>query len=227
MSISHVSASDLGETNGTSHSASFTVSSGTDRVLLLFGNGAIAVGGDLITGATYNSVAMTLVAKHAPADAGDYWTYVFSLAAPAAGAHNAVISASSATDIRFGAIEYVGVDQSVPVEASAWNGATGFVQDLTIPVTTLTDNAWVVGHISGFASSADLTANAGSTRRAKDTYPTWGIFDKNGATSPAGSASISGHFGGSSLGMGGHAVALRPAGVVVPSADTLMGQACL
>ncbi len=209
MAVTFIKAADLGESGGgTSHTASFTVDAGTNSCLVVSCNGDAT--SDFVTGATYNGNAMTLEKKQAPGDAGDYWSYIFTLAGPATGAHDVVISASSSCNIRAGAAQYDGVDQGDCSDANGSNSVAGFGSDLTVNITTVTDNSLVVGHICGYAGGGDLTAGSNTTRRQKDTYPTWAILERNAATSPAGATSIAATFAGSSLGMSGVAIALKP-----------------
>ena len=91
---------------GTSHTYSHTC---TGSNLILFVGVSTNSSSDLITGVTYNSVAMTLVDKQAGTSTN--YSYLFYLINPATGANNVVVSASSSTTIYSGAVSYTGAKQ--------------------------------------------------------------------------------------------------------------------
>jgi len=133
---------------------------------------------DLVTGVTYNGVAMTQVNKVKAT--GGRWNYLYYLAGPATGANNVVISASTSMYIEGNAASYTGVLQTGQPEANA-TGSNASAATLGVAVTTLTDNAWVVNSALGQAGT--ITAGGGTTQRATDLV---GAFqDSGGVVTPA------------------------------------------
>lgn len=171
-----------------------TVGSGSNRALVVAVTGASS---DLVTSATFNGVAMTLVNKTTPMD-GSRYLYAFYLAAPASGAHNIVVSASGTSDfILAAAASYTGVSQSGQPEVNHPN------EGLTNVLTTLTNNAWTV--LAAKNEAGNAVAGSGSTKRGGDGFggDITCVFDSNGPVTPAGSNSMafgpSGAFNSSSI----------------------------
>ena len=194
MAIAFNAAADIG--NGLSVSSltkSYTSGSGSNRLLVL---GVVGDGtSDLITGATYAGTSLTLIDKQFPTNGASThrWHYLFYLLAPATGANNFVISASSSCDVITGtAGDYTGVKQSAQPDAhnKQYNGS-GSPTSLTTSVTTVANNDWAVLFELGANSPTTApTAGTGATRRAFDgTYFASGLFDSNGAVA-AGSYSM-------------------------------------
>lgn len=187
MAIAFDIASDGGLVNpGTSLTWSHTCT-GSD--LILFAGCFGQTGSDVITGITYNGVAMTLVDKILEGGASGRYTYLFYLLNPATGAHDVVISASGSTAISGLAASYTGVKQSGQPDASAKNSAAGLAgnTDYTTSVTTIADNCWTV--LFAKNNSGAPTASAGSTER-EDNGNGIGIYDSNGVITPAGARSM-------------------------------------
>jgi hypothetical protein len=163
---------------GTSYNLSHTVAAGSNLALI--------VGiyhdetGDNCTGVTYNGTAMTRVTNKARFD-GAQMGYIYSLVAPDSGTHN--ITASFSSSITYGMIagnSYTGVNQTTVVEASQSDSqASGTATD---SVTTLTDNAWIIGIAKGDSMSAgtNTTFRGGFTNTAITS-------DSNAAMTPTGS----------------------------------------
>lgn len=178
MAIALDTSTDGGFVNtGTSLTFSHTCS-GSDRVLFVAAFGDTA---DLVTGATYNSVAMTLVGKDIVGI--DRYVYLYVLFNPASGANNVVISASSSIVIQGLAVSYTGADQSGSVDSSAHsnNPSTSLVQSTTVVAA----NSWTVAAFRTNATTA--TAGTGSTERKK--YGGLYLADSNGPLA-AGSRSM-------------------------------------
>src|SRR5438067_591060 len=90
---------------------------GSNRILLV--GVEISVGGETVTGVTYNSVAMTQINLQDLNGSTFRNTYLFYLIAPATGANNIVVSASGGTgNIYAAAASYTGVDQSSPLDVN-------------------------------------------------------------------------------------------------------------
>ncbi len=157
--------------------------SGINRILFVtaFGN----IGTDVITGATYGGVAMSLVNKiQCPTDR---WVYLFSLINPLTGANNVVVSASGSIAIAGQSASYTGVKQTGQPDANNTGTAVKPATSITVSVTTGANNDWTV-----FGGKNDvlgaMTAGTGSTvRQAANGL---GLFDSNGAITPAGSYSM-------------------------------------
>lgn len=192
--IAFVGAADGGNNGGSTASLTFsyTVGSGANRLLSVCVTGDTTV--DDVTGATYNGVSMSLIAK-IQATAGTRWSYSFYLLAPASGAHNVVISAGSSHFLLAGAADYSGVNASGQPDATATNSINIPASSMSTSVTTVANNDWAILCENGF-SSGPPTAGAGSTVRAVDAaFGTWGIFDSNGPITPAGSYSMTTGYG--------------------------------
>lgn len=181
MAVAFDAATNGGTTTGTSLTFSHTNGSGAERMLLVGFKADTAL--DLITGVTYNGVAMTLVDKQEPA--GDRWTYLYYLVAPATGANNVVISASASTFIGAAAASYTGVAQVAP-EASGKMRSTGATNGASLSVTTITDNAWLAATIAN--GTGAFTADGNTTSRVNSASG-YGMADR-GPVTPAGSTTV-------------------------------------
>jgi len=174
-----------GSVSGTALTVAHTCA-GSNRLLLssIFGDSA-----DVITGATYNGLAMTLVDKLFDG-ASSRFHYCFALLAPATGTHNIVVSASTSIIMGASSASYTGVLQSGQPEAFAHNSNPSTASLATI-VTTLTDNAWTV--YCAHAEGGHPAAGANSTFRGDDGFGGVGIsaiMDSNGPISPAAAHSM-------------------------------------
>lgn len=183
MAIAFDSAGRVGGT-GTSVSLSHTCS-GNNRILIAGIKVYEPGGGDLLTGVTYAGVAMTQIGKvsqtiHA-------YFYLYYLINPATGANNIVASASGAPDEMdvFGS-SYTGVKQSGQPDAGPNSGNSASPNTRT--VTTIADNAWVVGYFCSDNGSA-VAASTNTTDRANLNYAGM-ICDSNGGKTPPGSFSL-------------------------------------
>jgi hypothetical protein len=128
----HGSAS-LGLISSSTYSASYTVGSGSDRLLTCAFFGGTS---DDITGITYAGVAMTVI--HKSGFSGDRWLYSTYLAAPASGPNT--LSASVAGGVAAAICsDYDGVS----AVGSTGNGG-GFFGPATATVTLSDAGSWVV-----------------------------------------------------------------------------------
>jgi hypothetical protein len=155
---------------------------GSDRLLVV---GAIDDGGaSNIATAAFNGVAMTLVAS--TQQSGSEYVYLFYLKNPASGTHNIVITTSVASNPAASNASYTGALQTGGTDATATVTA-GTRSSTTGTVTTVLNNCWLI--MVGRAGT-NMSAGASTTRRESTYAAGPGIFDSNGAITPAGSASL-------------------------------------
>lgn len=142
-----------------------------------------------VTAVSYNSVALTLTTNYA-------WPFgnlkVWTLAGPSSGANNVSITAGASTNVVVAT--YTGLDTTQP-EASANNHVGNGNTSITSSVTTLTNNAWVLGFCIYLTSSYNQNAGTGATKRISidgnvSGGTSLGIYDSNGVVTPAGSYSM-------------------------------------
>ena len=152
MAVALDASLDLGSVSASSLTAAFTVGAGTDRILFV----GVSASTDLVTGVTYNGVAMTLVGKKNISSGGQ--GYLFVLVNPASGSNNVAISASGSTTITGMAVSYTGAKQTgqpdnhneaqgIGIGDGSWTGTS---------LTTVAANCWGVGFfiISGGGTPA-------------------------------------------------------------------------
>jgi hypothetical protein len=156
--------------------------SGSNRILWLGANQQDSAGTYSLTGCTYAGVSMTQ-AGSTQASTNPYQTSLWYLIAPSTGSNNVVISASTSRAILGFASSYTGAKQTGQPDAT--NGSNFTSSTMTLSVTTIADNCWLVaswvGNREPFAGTAtNRRLNAGGN----------GLFDSNGAKTPAGSYSI-------------------------------------
>jgi hypothetical protein len=163
---------------------SYTVGSGSNRLLLVAIAGDNAGGFDDITGVTYAGASMTLVAKETGGTARN--AYLYSLLNPASGANNVVINASHAHYILAGAADYTGFTQSG--QPDAFSVSFGGSTTETATLTTVADNCWVMTMGTGLNTVPNVS-NDGVTRCLDNSFQTWVFGDSNGPVHPAGSYS--------------------------------------
>lgn len=155
--------------------------SGADRYLFVYTTTNSAGG---VSGVTYNGVAMTKLASRS----GDFMN-LWGLASPSSGTNTISITGTGAGV----AASYTGVSGTGNPEANAGtsSGTTSFLQT---SVTTVTNNAWVVGvamyDVVGQASAAGTGATQRAVRGCTASFWSPGIYDSNGAVTPAGSYSM-------------------------------------
>lgn len=164
-----------GGSSGTSKTFSYTVGSGSDRMLFV----NVHTDSNVVTGVTYNGVAMTKVLGFAT----DFYNTIWALVAPATGANNVVITCSSSVNIIPMAISYSGCDQNTP---TITNSGTTASSTITVNVTTTADNSWLMGFQRKNAGGA-VTAGANTTIRQDDTTYGFTTCDSNGPQTPTGS----------------------------------------
>jgi hypothetical protein len=161
---------------------------------------------DKVTGVTYNSVAMTRLNVIGPSVTSSLRSYLYYLLGPSTGANNVVVSLSSAENCYVAIGSYTGVKQTGFPDATNTGSATFSSAELTVAVTTVLDNCWLVG--SWYSGGSGCTAGAGTiVRRNGDCS----LLDSNGATTPAGSDSLKGTYGAGSSDVGMIVASFAPA----------------
>lgn len=138
---------------------------------------ATASTGDVVTGVTYNGVAMTQVGKALGGGATEVYLYV--LANPASGSNAIVVTASSGTLLGC-STSYTGAQASSTADSSNTGTTAGGAASLTLSTTVVAANCWLVGvwHASGGA----LSAGTGTTLRQNPATQI-AIGDSNGPVS--------------------------------------------
>lgn len=165
-----------------------SVSTGTSITLTSYAVGAsnpflcVAVANwaaatDLVTGITFNGVAMTIdstvsgIIENGNAPKGYYSVYTL---VGQSGTHDIVISSSGAGIGAASGIwvaSYTGVDQTNPINAHARTATVGVnVSTLAVAVVTTTDQCWVING-EGDGSGSGTSVNAPFTiRQSPQTY---------------------------------------------------------
>lgn len=181
MAIAFNAATHSAYTNSTSNTLSHTTA-GSNRILFV----SIYAGSDVVTGVTYNGVAMTQLQKQlmVGAAAGQY-IYLYMLVNPASGANNVVVSSSSGLGGYISAVSYTGAKQTGQPNVSNKQAVTS-TTSLTTSVTTTLDNCWLTGYAyhNGTVVAGTATTLRGGSVNVLQT------MDSNGAKSPAGSYSL-------------------------------------
>ncbi len=136
---------------------SFTVGTGTNRLLILGGT----VDNNAITGVTYAGTALT----QAVADTQKPFASIWYLVNPPSGTANVVVTSTALKGAVIGVISFTGVDQTTPVPTTAKNDNVGGVTSpATVSITNANANAWVMD-VAGSGNSAGLTNGASTTQR--------------------------------------------------------------
>ncbi len=182
--IAFDSASNWGSTTATSLTYSHTVN-GTNTFLYV-GVLWIVWATSLVTGVTYNWVALTYIdgAQLSPWDRFAEWWY---LVWAATGTHNIVITNSSSSYTASVSTSYNWVNQS-------WNpdntGTTFITSGTTVTntITSIANRCWHIG--MWFTASWNSTAWTWTTSRVTNTDTHLIGIDNNASISPAGSNSI-------------------------------------
>ena len=180
----------------TSHTFSHTIGSGSNRLLVVLvatedGTAADAV----VSGVTYNGVAMTLVPSSRSTHTGTGTNesaifYLLNASLPTAGAYNVQITTAGTTDIIGSAISLFGVRQQA-AEAVATNTST--VNTVSTNITTVTNGAWVLDVLSngGSANQAFTTTTTGMVERTELASGAHSSATSTKPTTTAGSTTMS------------------------------------
>ena len=151
------------------------------------------------TGASYNSVAMTLaggskILTHASTNSyGSLWY----LTGPATGSNTLATTGSpDLWEFNGCSVSYSGAAQSSQPDNIATAGQTGNNSPKTMSLTTVADNCWLVMSVNN-NFDGQMTASTGATKRAETANPYYeaALFDSNSAKTPAGSYSMTVTFG--------------------------------
>lgn len=197
-------AFDATGNGGTSSATSLTWShtcTGSNRILFVAPQGLVS-GTDNITSMTYAGAAMTKIAQvQIPTDR---LLTLWYLIAPATGANNVVINFTGNFMTGLSS-SYTGASQTGVPDASNTGSTTG--TSLTVAVTTVANNCWLVGNLGNSSS----TAVAGTNTFGRLIPPGQGngFFDSNAAQTPAGSHSLQTTFG-STVPLGGVVASIAP-----------------
>ncbi len=152
------SASSAGCGSCTSLSWSHTVS-GTNRLLVVGPSGYDTA--DSVTGATYNSVSMTVVPSSSTSN-GNHTISQYGLIAPSTGANTVLVSATGPmTDLGAGAVSYTDAHQTTPFGTAVT--ATGTSTTPTVNVSSAADE--IVVDALNILHNGTLTVGAGQTQR--------------------------------------------------------------
>jgi len=177
---------------GTSYSLSHTCAASSVLVVYVE-TGSVA---DVVTGVTYNGVAMTQIKKQARSDSA-LFGYLYFLGTPSTGANNITVSLSAAesSGIVCGS-SYTGASTSNPT-ITAGDNATSTT--CTVTMTTTVDNSWLVG---GFYTGGGAMTVGANTTKIGGATNTAMMVDTNAAQTPTGSKSMSMTIGGSAANIG-------------------------
>jgi len=144
---------------------SYTVGSGTNRLLML---GAWSA--STINSASYNSVSMTAVGSVGSAKA-------FALVAPASGSNTVSVTLSAYNGLRWRADDYTDVDQTTPTGTAVTNTGSSSNAPTTGSVTVPANGiAWGFTHHN---YSTALTASAGTLVGASTAFgSSWAVSNR-------------------------------------------------
>lgn len=184
---SYVGSADLGNNGGTTSSltASYTVGSGANRLLVVLFNGDLTNGGvDDCSGVTFNGSSMTLARKSTQNSNGRI-KYFYYLASPASGSHNVVITCSSNHYILALAADYQGFAGTLD------NTVINTTPNTTSLTTTLTvaANTWAILLEDNYGAATPAAGSGATFRIVGAAFKQPAIFDSNGTLS-AGSYSM-------------------------------------
>lgn len=171
--------------------------SGSNRILFVAARIAGGGGLDLVTGITYNGVALTRDSfENCIANCSGQGQYIYHLVAPATGANNVVVSLSASDTIHAGAASYTGASQTGQPDSN--NKTTcNATTSCTLNFTTVADNSWTIVYCgnSGVSITGGAHKVGNITGGAADI-----MADSNAAITPAGSTSLQCSTGGGSAG---------------------------
>ena len=179
--------------SGTGTGSSITVShttSGTNRLMLVGISGRASSGPAVVSGVTYNGVALSLVGSKT---AYSLVTTIYKLVAPDTGTHDVVVSFSTAPDKGgvVGVVTFTGVSQTTPLGTFA--SASGSSTAPSVNVSSATGEL-VLDTLVDEDATVTMTAGAGQTERwnAQFTYMGGAGSTKAGDTTVTMSWTLSG-----------------------------------
>ncbi len=185
MAIVFNSTQNTTSATGTSVSQSFTNTSGDYLVVQVGSNSAVSESN--ITGVTYAGVSMTKI-QYYKNTAKNTATWLYVLPAPATGANNITVSATSSMLIQIHGISFTGVNQSTTVDSIATKTQTsGTSSTHTYTTTTVADNCALV-----LAVWLERSPTAGTNTTLAGSYvASTFMFRSTANITPAGSSSLS------------------------------------
>src|ERR1700693_4806706 len=160
-------------TSATTLTVAHTISTNADSVLWVYVINSLS--GNLVTGITYNSVAMVYVS--AVQNSGGRWNCLYKLIAPTTGTNNIVVTLSSADRIEMYAASYYNVRQSPLPENWALNNPAS-TTSITPIITTFSNQCWLITGFNPSAGGGSAGTGAFSRIVASGGY---GIYDTNAA----------------------------------------------
>lgn len=170
-------AVDTASSTSSSGVGPFTFShtvTGSETVLLV--GIALYDSNDVVSGVTYNGVAMTAVPSSTVSN-GQYTTTLYYLVAPASGANNVSVSVTGTVfEIGIGSISLTGADQATPLGTA--NTATGNSTTPSVNVTSASGE--IVVDTSLIVHSGTYSVGGGQTSR-------WNAIGSGGFIKYAGS----------------------------------------
>lgn len=172
-----------------SQTFSYTVASASGGLLVVCVAGDQTT--DLVSGVTYNGVAMTLVAKLL--QTGARWHYLFYQKNPTVGAHNVVVSGPGGFFLQTLVSSYIGVGSIGSNDTSVASGAA-----VTTNLTTTRNNSWTV---MCFDSSAGFGTLTNMTERVRDEDFNTMVMGDYGPITPPGAVSMTVDAAGDSSGI--------------------------
>ncbi len=187
MAIVFDAATPRTNTNPAPGSESWSHTATGSNLLLLV---AVALNStsDLVTGVTYNGVALTRLAM-AVASGGTRRVYLYALVAPVAGTHTVVVSYSSTPNhFAAAAVTYSGVDQTTPRGTPVTNTGTGFTP--TLSVASASGELVVDAVTYANQGNPTLSVGAGQTERVNTKDATVNAATPIGMSEEAGAASV-------------------------------------
>jgi len=188
MAIAYDSSGTLARANTSSLSGSFTNTAGDALWVDVMLDGTIS---NLVTGVTYNGVAMTQIDTQARSNVIDVRIYTYFMIAPATGSNTLTVSLSSSAQVRATAVSYRGVKQSTTIDNQIITNAINVNSPKSRNLTPVADNCWVraVFYVSG---NTNLAAGTATTARQTNTSGTNSIIsvDGNALIHPAADTSL-------------------------------------
>lgn len=177
------------ETGNSTVTLSHTNGSGSNRYLLVYTKLYHPGNGDYVSAVTYAGVSMTRFKLQGRSDTSDEAITGWYLANPATGTNN-IVATLGGTDLQYFSMEsasYTGVAQTAPEASNSGSEAPGSTS-YSLSVTTLTDNAWLVGY--AFAGSGGVISAGTNTTFRSATSDDAHALDSNSDQTPTGSKSM-------------------------------------
>ena len=193
MAIAYDAGSEEEGAPGTSPLTWSHTCTGTNRLLLV---GITHFNGDVVTGVTYNGVAMTQLDK--TSDFGGAIAYTYGLLNPATGSNNIAVSFSGGDAfLRCTAGSYTGVSQiGLPDAVAHAQNTTAAQTSIGTTVTTIADNTWVGSFSLATGGTFSSITNGTIRTTAASGLAVWG--DTNSDVTPAGGKTLTANFASSS-----------------------------